>query len=419
VVQIRRYGRSFVILLALMAVGTAAGFYILLQQRLANPFQSFYSINAAFPTAAAVAPGLGEAVNVAGVRVGEITGASLRGGLGIVHMEIDPHKLKSVYRDAYAELVPNTPLKDMEVNIAPGSPSAGVLPTGATISVAQTSSPIDSDELLDSLDVDTRTWLTSLIADIDQATSGRGRDIHALLAELGPTSAQLREIGDLLAARRQELAQIVHNFGVLTKATSTKDAQLETVIRQGDATVHAFATQNTALGSAISQLPPTLAAARSALTDSTALANALGPTATALLPTARRLPRTLKDVHTLFDAALLFPLPQIPAFMNAVVPLAGQLGPLERDLDASLPPLIAAFKVLAYVTNESVYNPGGKNPGFLYWFAWALHNADSFLSTGDAHGSAWRGLVTLSCSSVKGTAIGQATQLVLGTTFGC
>ena len=75
--QIKRYGRSFLILIALMIVGTASGFYILLQQRLPNPLQTFYSVDAAFPTAAAVVPGLGEPVNVAGVHVGQITGTSL------------------------------------------------------------------------------------------------------------------------------------------------------------------------------------------------------------------------------------------------------------------------------------------------------------------------------------------------------
>ena len=94
-VQIRRYGRSFAVLLALMVLGTACGFYILLQQRLPNPFQSFYAVNGEFPTAAAVVPGLGEPVNVAGVHVGEIVGTSLANGHGVIQMEIDPSKLPS------------------------------------------------------------------------------------------------------------------------------------------------------------------------------------------------------------------------------------------------------------------------------------------------------------------------------------
>ncbi len=121
--QIRRYGRYFMILLALIVIGTGAGFYILLQQRLPNPFKSFFQVSAEFPSAAAVVPGLGEPVNVAGVHVGEITGTELRNGQGVINMEIDPSKLPGdhLYRDAHADLVPNTPLKDMQVNINPGN----------------------------------------------------------------------------------------------------------------------------------------------------------------------------------------------------------------------------------------------------------------------------------------------------------
>ncbi|MDQ6605072.1 MAG: MCE family protein, partial [Actinomycetota bacterium] len=67
--QLKRYGRYVLILLGLMVLGTAAGSYILLQQRLPNPFQTFYQVDGAFPSAAAVVPGLGEPVNVAGVHV--------------------------------------------------------------------------------------------------------------------------------------------------------------------------------------------------------------------------------------------------------------------------------------------------------------------------------------------------------------
>jgi phospholipid/cholesterol/gamma-HCH transport system substrate-binding protein len=163
-IQIRRYGGHLVLLLTLMVLGTAAGFVILLNQRLPDPFQSYYSLNGAFTTAAAVVPGLGEPVNVAGVRVGQINGTSLSNGQAIIHMQIDPSQLPRLYRDAHADLVPKTPLKDMEVDIWPGHRSAGVLPRGATIPVSQTITPVDSDELLGALDGDTRTWLESLLS---------------------------------------------------------------------------------------------------------------------------------------------------------------------------------------------------------------------------------------------------------------
>jgi phospholipid/cholesterol/gamma-HCH transport system substrate-binding protein len=418
-VQIRRYGRYLAILIALMVIGTAAGFYILLQQRLPNPFQSYYEVNGAFPTAAAVVPGLGEPVQVAGVRVGEISGVSLQNGQGVIHMDINPSDMKQLYNNASANLVPNTPLKDMEVDITPGTRSAGVLQHGGTIPVSETTSPTDSDELLDSLDTDTRTWFTSLIGDLNQGTLGRGKDIRALLNTIGPTTEQMREIGDLLATRRTELAAIVHNLGTLTTATAKKDAQLRTVVQAGNTTVQALASQDVALHDAVARLPGTLQTTEKTLTDAIPLANALAPTATALLPTARKLPTTLRDSQTLFEGAALLPLKQIPPFVSAVVPLAAQLPPLTSDLRQAVPALIKSFKVLAYTTNEIAYDGGGNNPGFLYWLAWFAHNADSFISNSDANGPVWRTVALSSCASLNAFSFGSVLKTLLGTSFNC
>jgi phospholipid/cholesterol/gamma-HCH transport system substrate-binding protein len=337
----------------------------------------------------------------------------------VIHIQIDPSKLKRMYRDASADLVPNTPLKDMELNIAPGHASAGALPQGGTIPVGQTTIPVNSDDLLDALDSDTRTWFTSLVTELNDGTQGRGSDIRKLFSTIGPTSQQLRQIGDLLAARRQALAQIVHNLGVLSKSASTKDAQIQTVVQAGNATMQALASQNVALREAIARLPGTLSTARTTLGHVTTLANELGPTATALIPTARRLPTTLRDTQTFFQGAALLPLKEIQPFVKAVLPLAGQLPPLARELKAAVPALISSFKVLAYTTNEVAYNPGGKNPGFLYWISWFAHNADSFISNSDANGPVWRTLALATCPGLKSFSFGPLLELLLGSTFGC
>ncbi len=416
-VQARRYGRSAALLLALAVVGTAAGFYVLLQQRLPNPFENFYAVNAAFPTAAGVVPGLGEPVNVVGVHVGAINGVSLQDGAAVVHMDIDSSEMPRLYRDASAELVPNTPLGDMEIDIQPGKRSAGVLPHGATIPGSQTTSPIDSGELLGALDTDTRTWLTSLITNVNEGTEGRAADIRALLANLTPTATQLRELGGLLAGRRHVIAAIVRNLGLLTTAASVKDEQLRTVVVAGNRTLSALASQDVALRDSISHLPGALQTARATLTHVAALATALGPTATALLPTARRLPATLGDAQVLFEGAALLPLKQIPPFVDAVLPLAHRLPAIAHSLAAETPPLIASFKVLAYTTNELAYN-GGRNPGFLYWLAWLAHNANSVVSTEDAQGAVLRGTAVVSCATLRGSTIGPLLSTLFGS-LGC
>jgi phospholipid/cholesterol/gamma-HCH transport system substrate-binding protein len=417
--QIRRYGRSVAILVLLAIIGTAAGFYILLQQRLPNPFQTFYYIDGDFSSAAAVVPGLGEPVNVAGVHVGEITGTSLKNGLGVIHMAIDPKKMPHLYGGAHADLVPNTPLMDMEVNITPGDRKRGILRSHATIPVGQTTTPTEADELLGGLDVDTRTWFTSLITELDNGTRGRGEDIKQLLQNLAPTAEQARQIGDLLASRHQELQLLVHNLGVLGTATAAKDSQLGQAVRAGDTTISAVASENVALQASLRKLPSTLATTKQTLNDVAGLAQQLGPTSTALEPVARGLPHLLRNSRTLFEGAALLPLDQIKPFIDAVTPLTGVLPSLEKNLQEVSPALVASFKVLTYVTNEFAYNGGGKNPGFIYWFAWFAHNADSFIANGDANGPAWRALVTVSCPALKGFSFGPLIETLLGTNFGC
>jgi phospholipid/cholesterol/gamma-HCH transport system substrate-binding protein len=51
-------------------------------------------------------------------------------------------------------------------------------------------------------------------------------------------------------------------------------------------------------------------------------------------------------------------------------------------------------------TNILGYDPGGGRKGYLFWLAWFAHNANSMLSTGDAHGAVWRGMALFSCASL-------------------
>jgi phospholipid/cholesterol/gamma-HCH transport system substrate-binding protein len=411
--QIKRYGRSFLILILLIVVGLVTGSYILIQQRLPNPFKTFYKVNGAFPSAAAVAPGLGEPVDVAGVHVGEILGVQLHAGQGIIQMEIDPSKgVPHLYRNAYAVLTPQTPLDDMYVDINPGTRSAGVLRGGGTIPVENTTSPIGSDELLDELDVDSRDWLTSLITALDTGVRGQGPNIRQLLRTLGPTAQQTQTIADLLARRRTELADLVHNVGQLSRGISVDDGQLGSVVNNANTTVGALVAQDGRLASALGQLPGNLAQTRQTLTSLTSFADQLTPTATALIPLASHLPRTLRDAQTLVKAAALVPANRVRALETAVTPLATGLGRVESGLLADTPNLTQSFKSIDYITNELAYVPGNGNPGFLYWLAWFAHNVDSFVGNSDANGPAWRLLLETTCSSL--TDVSGVTQELLG-----
>jgi phospholipid/cholesterol/gamma-HCH transport system substrate-binding protein len=398
---VKRYSRATVAIVSVMALGTIATLYILIHERLPVPFQTTYSLSAEFTTADSAAGGEGLPVTVAGVQVGTIKTVTARDGYALVQMAIQPSVLPRVYANASANLVPDTPLKDMEVRLAPGGPPARPLPHGATIPLANTQSPIDLDQLLASLDTDTREYLASLVSGAAVATNGRGRDIRSLLEALGPTTQEASELGSALAGRRTEIAQLVHNLMLVARAAGASDDQLAEVVDAGDATLSALSSQDAALSDSLSRLPGTLSTARTTLGNVTGLSDLLGPTLTALEPAVQKLPAALGALGPLVQQATPIVRDELRPLVKKLQPLAANVAPAVRDLDTQTPDLMSAFQVLHYVSNETGYHSSSW-PGFLFWTAWAAHDADSAFSTEDANGAAPRAILLASCQTLTG-----------------
>lgn len=397
---LRDNAKWLLVIAALMVMATIAGGYILVQQRLTNPFADFYTVQAEFSGSSGLNPGLGQAVNVAGVRVGTIKSSELKDGLAIVKMDVKPDKLEHVYKNAHAVLVPNTPLKDMQVELFPGSPDEGVAPESWVIPVARTAQPIDSDELTAALDTDTRAFFQLLVNGVDRGLDGRATDLQELLKTLQPTAEQLQEVTGALSARRKELRRLVHSLAVLTKATATKDTELAGVIRDGNATIKALANQEGALRASVSKLPGTLATTNRTLGNLQAISGEVTPTLDGLRPTVEKLKPVLGSVDDLAVQAEPIVRTKLRPLVRELQPLATNLAPTTRDLSSVTPKLTSAFRVLNYTVNELAFNPEGDDEGYLYWLSWFAHNGNSFTSTQDANGAAWRGVPLVSCNTL-------------------
>jgi phospholipid/cholesterol/gamma-HCH transport system substrate-binding protein len=158
---IRKHLPDVLAILGLLIVAVAVSTVILGKQRLHLPGwvpvvgQEFFALNAEMSTAQAVTPGQGQTVNIAGVQVGEITSVRLQDGKAIVGMQVEP-KYDRIYKNASILLRPKTGLKDMVAELTPGSEDAGRLPEGGTIPISQTLPDVNLDEILASLDTDTR-----------------------------------------------------------------------------------------------------------------------------------------------------------------------------------------------------------------------------------------------------------------------
>ncbi len=412
----RREARWIWPILAIVVTGLVCAGYVLSKQRLESPLAERYRLQLEFGEADAVTPGLGAPITVAGVKVGQIDGAELENGRGLVSASIDPKELPRVYADATAQLVPNTPLKDMQIRLYPGSRSARPLARGRRISVANTTTPVDADAFLRALDSDTRAWVQTMIASLDVGLRGRKRDLNSVLRSLGPTAAQLREISSLLASRRRKLPALVHNLRVITAATASRDGDLRRVVDAGNATLEALATNDESLKRSLELLPGTLRAARSTLERTPRFARSLDNTLTALDPSLKALPTTLRESPDSVRGIVPLPSAEVSRFIDGVAPLAKYVRPTSRDLAAATPPLTKAFRVLGRTSNQIAYQPSKDSKSYLFWLAWFAHNANSALSTQDANGAVMRGFAIGSCASQGASpALTTLFQTLLGT----
>ena len=136
--------------------------YILDHQPAFTLGKSYYTVKAQFASAAAVTSGQGQSVDVAGVQVGQVGAVDLEDGRAVVTMNIYK-KYKPIYRNATVLLRPRTPLKDMYLSLDPGTADAGSVPDGGTLPVANTAPDVNVEEILASLDADTRNYLLLLL----------------------------------------------------------------------------------------------------------------------------------------------------------------------------------------------------------------------------------------------------------------
>ena len=182
--------------LGLVAAGTA--YYILSQQTgVRFPWEPDpLRMYAVLENAQAVTPGQGQQVQIAGVMIGTIGKVQLKEGRAIVALDIEPTYRGLVRTDAKAHLRPRTPLKDMYVQIVPGTKGAPPARAGHTIRVANTSTDVDLDEILSTFDVRTRDYLALLTEGAASGLKGRGRDLAVVFRRFGPTARDLRLVNE-------------------------------------------------------------------------------------------------------------------------------------------------------------------------------------------------------------------------------
>jgi phospholipid/cholesterol/gamma-HCH transport system substrate-binding protein len=412
-IAIRKNLRWVLTIIGLAAVGVLVAVVILHEQGARFPIFEDKPIrmHAVLPEAQAVTPGQGQSVQVAGVKIGKIATVDLKDGRASVGLDIEPKYVDEglIRTDARALLRPRTPLKDMYIQLFPGSRDAPAAKQGFEIPVQNTLTDVNLDEILAQLDTRTRDYLTLLVNGTGEGLKGRGNDLAEVFRRFGPTVRDLGRVNRSVANERTELRHLVSSLAGLNGKLAEKPRDLSQLVTAANSTFGAFASEDTNLRDTVAELPATLRQATSTLNDVGPFADQLGPATKALTPTVRALDDSNPQIKAFAREATPIVRSQVRPFVRTSRPVIADLNPAARNLGKAFPELNRDAVVLNHFFNMLGYNQDGPEPpdkagrdeGYLFWLAWASHQAANLINVDDANGPMRPIFLTGTCATLK------------------
>jgi phospholipid/cholesterol/gamma-HCH transport system substrate-binding protein len=289
------------------------------------PFTQTYRIQAVFENSNLVAPRA--PVRIAGIDVGKVieVGRYKDTNMSVVTMEITDDG-RPVGEDATIKIRPRLFLEgNFFLDLKPGTPGAEELPNDGLIPVAQTSMPVQLDQILTTLQSDTRRDLQDTFIGFGEALDSEPTDEENLDLDVdvqGLTGAQainkaletsvpaLRgaAIGaeSLRGTEEHDLSKLVKGLGGVSRGLGRNESQLSDLLTDLNTTMAAAAAHTPQLEQAVRLLGPTTSNLRKGLAS---LDAALPPTqafARDILPGIRETPATAAASGPWLDQAIPF-----------------------------------------------------------------------------------------------------------------
>jgi phospholipid/cholesterol/gamma-HCH transport system substrate-binding protein len=293
-----------------------------------NPFSSPYELDAVFKTANNIQPN--SPVRIAGVNVGAVESVEgLPGGGAKVKMTLQNDALP-IHRDAQLKIRPRIFLEgNYFVDIQPGTPESPKVKSGYTVPVNQTATPVQLDQVLASLQADTRASLQTLLKEYAERGLGNGgAQAYNQGLNYAPGAEQYSSIANdaTLGEHPHDLSNLLRGQQRLFRSLSSNPQTLQDLITQLNVTFQAFASEDVPLAQTVPALRDTLRIGVPALRS---LDSAL-PSLRTFARTA--LPGTLSSGPTI-DASL----PEVTQLRLLIRPQ--ELEGLVRDLRPTIPAL--------------------------------------------------------------------------------
>ncbi|MCW3010708.1 MAG: Virulence factor Mce family protein [Solirubrobacterales bacterium] len=315
-----------------------------------------YRVRALVPTAATLATG--SRVTMSGAAVGTVKKVERQGLGAVIDMEITDASVFPIPADSKVKLRQHTPVGENYVSIDPGDADT-MLEDGAMLPIDRAGDFVDVDTVLSTLSGKTQARARQLLRSTGAALDHRGERLNELLGNATGTINPFADVIRVVNRDREQVSRLVQQLGNLTAAVGERDEAIETIGRQGLASVRAIGDRDAELRKLLAVLPGTLSQVRETsgtvarVTDraTPVLAN-LGTAVREVRPAVRRLrpaaqegrglvrilgqaapplQRTLANVRTLSGPARAA-FPQLRRTLCQLNPMVRYLKPYTNDI---------------------------------------------------------------------------------------
>jgi ABC-type transporter Mla subunit MlaD len=297
--------RNALILIALCVIGI----YLAVTKSL--PFGSEYELHAVFNNAANIRKD--SPVRIAGVNVGKVKSVESVGDNAEVTFTIDDAG-RPVREDAQVEIRPRIFLEgNFFLDVKSGSPSAPELPDGGTIPLASTSTAVQLDQILTTLQAPDRENLSKLLQGYGQSLNYQptaaddrtqdpdvqgetaGQAINDSFQYGGAAGRDSAIVNRALLGRdpSRDLSGLIAAQADIYNSLIGHEAQLQGFITNLNVTAGAFAAESENLAKSVKLLAPTLEHAEPALRHTNDTFPYLRAFARDLQPGLREIPATI------------------------------------------------------------------------------------------------------------------------------
>jgi phospholipid/cholesterol/gamma-HCH transport system substrate-binding protein len=260
----------------------------------------------------------GDQVQVGGRAIGTVKSIELTND-NQADVKISVESGYAPLRDGTTALIRQTSLSGVAnryVTLTMAPSNARKLDDGARIGAEKTTTPVDLDQLFDTLDAKTRASLRKVLQGSATQYAGKGEQANQAAEYFNPALSTTRSLVNELTSDQQALSDFLANGAKVTQALSSRSDDITNLVSNANSTARAIGDERVALSSDLRQLPVTLRKAnttfvnlRATLDDLDVLVDAskpatkdLAPLFRALRPLVRDARPTIADLRTLINS---------------------------------------------------------------------------------------------------------------------